>query len=389
MQRSPDLFFSKELQLILSCLADSRAKVQFDDIQIDPERLIDLIETHRVVSFVYETLKKSDKATFSPSITHDFEANKIVQLQLSAEMLYLKDAFDEQHIPVVCLKGPALGIELYSDPTARSSRDLDFLIEKKDIEKSIDLLRSLGYVSQIRYRTVKQYRALIDHFHHIVFVHPEKNTLLELHWELSTVTTMNLGASLWTALRNIPFQHLKLSILHENHNLLYLCVHGAKHGYFRLQWAKDIHSYLKKYEKEEIQLKTVLLAKEKNLVPVVLSTFQLIHTLFGQEIHADLQVKYQHSRKSKQLHALFLHQIKNNTSPEKSFSRKARFQRFWNYHRLNFLIGGFPDFFRGLIGRNVRPQNWEIFVFSDRWFFLNQWFSRFIWLYGMIRKKKL
>lgn len=387
MQRSSDLSISKELQLILSCLAEADEAVRFENTHIDPEYLIDLVETHRVVSFVYQTLKGRDDADIHQPLTRFFESNKMAQLQLSAEMLYLKNAFDGKNIPIVCLKGPALGLELYGDPTARSSRDLDFLIEKKDIEKSIELLISLGYVSQIRYQTVKQYQALITHFHHLVFSHFEKDILLELHWELSTVKKMNLGTSLWAKLRSIPFQHLKLSILHENHNLLYLCVHGAKHGYFRLQWAKDVHSYLKKYEKEEIQLTTYLLAAEKNLEPVVLSSFQLINTLFGQEIHPDLHTKYENSRKSIRLHTLFLRQIRDNTSPQKSFTPKARFQRFWNRHRINFLIGGFPDLLRGMIGRNVRPQNWAIFVFPDRWFFLNQWFSRFIWLYGMIRKK--
>ena len=54
-------------------------------------------------------------------------------------------AFDRASVPVMPLKGPALGEALYRDPGLRPFTDLDLLVRRADVPRAVRLLSTLGY----------------------------------------------------------------------------------------------------------------------------------------------------------------------------------------------------------------------------------------------------
>ena len=67
------------------------------------------------------------------------------QLVLSRELAGLLRRFEAARVPVIPLKGPALGETLYPDPALRPSSDLDLLIRRETLLPVDGLLQSLGY----------------------------------------------------------------------------------------------------------------------------------------------------------------------------------------------------------------------------------------------------
>jgi hypothetical protein len=66
-------------------------------------------------------------------------------LILSHELGRLLEAFDREKVPVIPLKGPALGETLYAHPALRPCSDLDLLVRRESVRQVDDLLQRLGY----------------------------------------------------------------------------------------------------------------------------------------------------------------------------------------------------------------------------------------------------
>ena len=64
---------------------------------------------------------------------------------LTGELLRLLDLFEQNQIPAVPYKGPALGVAIYGKLSLRQFADLDILIPEKDVWKATDLLINRGY----------------------------------------------------------------------------------------------------------------------------------------------------------------------------------------------------------------------------------------------------
>ena len=74
----------------------------------------------------------------------------ITRLLQRTELLKIFDAFEDECIHVIPLKGACLSEEYYPDMTLRNMADIDILVNKYDIDKSIDCLSQLGYVLDMR-----------------------------------------------------------------------------------------------------------------------------------------------------------------------------------------------------------------------------------------------
>ena len=61
------------------------------------------------------------------------------------QLCSLLAAFDRASVPVIPLKGPALGEALYRDPGLRPFTDLDLLVRRADVARAVALLSNLGY----------------------------------------------------------------------------------------------------------------------------------------------------------------------------------------------------------------------------------------------------
>ncbi len=106
------------------------------------------IQKHKVQAIVYEVDNK-----FNLGLPKPFRAklNKrktrmlMQKLFLINEMTSIQEAHKERGMYIIPYKGIAIGIFFYKDITQRDFNDIDFAIEEKNISKSAEVMKSLGY----------------------------------------------------------------------------------------------------------------------------------------------------------------------------------------------------------------------------------------------------
>ncbi|MGG2938219.1 nucleotidyltransferase family protein [Bacillus pacificus] len=245
---------SKELQLLLELLkqpihSESRVglkKGEYHDI--DWDHFIELALHHRVYSFIYPKLKEKGWDVIPTHVIqkfyHRFKENTVQMLRLSAEMIRLKELFDQNEIRNLFLKGPILAQELYGDISLRTSCDLDVLVPIQCLEVAEMLLLELGYVKNDYIESV-----LNDwkwRHHHITFFHPAKQIKVEIHWRLHPGPRKEpTFEELWKRKQEILLTNYSIYTLGCEDLFVFLVSHGARHGWSRLRWLVDISQIVK------------------------------------------------------------------------------------------------------------------------------------------------
>ena len=176
---------------------------------------------------------------------------KFGQLFQVGEFIKLSDAFREATIPFIPLKGPILSHRLYNDACFRYYTDLDFLIPLNSIKEAIRILETSGYKAySLDWPTnLKKERTFIKRKNQIVYVHPEKQLTIEIHWKLLPfeITNSNtLSEVLKSNGYQIRFQERNFQGFNNELELLYLIIHGGLHAWFRLKWLIDVKDFIEK-----------------------------------------------------------------------------------------------------------------------------------------------
>ncbi len=167
------------------------------------------------------------------------------QLTLSAQILKLGKLFNEVGIRYVALKGPILSEMIYGQVSQRQSTDIDILIDKADVKSSVHMLRTAGFdcvenIEELDEKYFETYLALTDE---VTLISKTLNRVkIDLHWKITTPLELFpvLDKPLWEYTDTYDFNGLEVRVISPELNFIYLCLHGAKHKWFRLQWLMDI-----------------------------------------------------------------------------------------------------------------------------------------------------
>ncbi|MCK2016873.1 nucleotidyltransferase domain-containing protein [Peribacillus frigoritolerans] len=244
---------SKELRLLLEILRTE----EFDSIglvkkelylDIDWEGFLQLAWHHRVYPFIYYKLKKADDNRIPPYVIQtlykEFKKNTLQMLHLSGEMEQVSELFTENQIRLLYLKGPVIATDIYGDISLRTSKDLDILISITDLKRAEELLLSIGYEKEVVPNVLNEWKWKS---HHVVYLHPQKNIQIEIHWRLQPIPMKEPKFNeLWERKRVSTLTSYPVYFLGIEDLLLYLISHGARHGWFRLRWLLDIHEMVRK-----------------------------------------------------------------------------------------------------------------------------------------------
>lgn len=175
---------------------------------------------------------------------------KVQALEKVREFIRITDAFRIKDIDVTPLKGPALSYRLYGDAANRRSNDLDFLVGEENITDTITLFKELGYEAEYgHWPTDKIHqRQLMLHTHEIAFFHPQKQSLIELHWRFMkrpAVSSARLHELVKENRQQLEFAGRSFQVMSNELELLYLIIHGGTHWWRRLKWLVDIDVFVK------------------------------------------------------------------------------------------------------------------------------------------------
>lgn len=179
----------------------------------------------------------------------EFLPEKLKQLEAVKKFLYVTDLLTKNDISYTCLKGPLLSFRIYNDPTVRISHDIDLLIDKKIINKVIAVLSENNFQfteGMFWPQKEMQQKLFAGTTHHLSFYNQELNTCVEIHWVLMhelPVTQKKLQTIITENITEIKFSGRTFTVFSLEFELLYLLIHGARHGWNRLKWLMDIRDY--------------------------------------------------------------------------------------------------------------------------------------------------
>lgn len=164
---------------------------------------------------------------------------------LTRELLALLSTLEDAGVRAMALKGPALGQELYGDPTIRRCADIDVLVPGQSAGRAIEVLGELGSVPQFHLegRRLEDYRSS---YYFLNFFHPAKGLYTDLHWGINTpgLAFSPCTDELFENASTIELMGRKVEVMSAENLLLFLAIHGSKHLWSRLGWAVDFAACL-------------------------------------------------------------------------------------------------------------------------------------------------
>jgi len=158
----------------------------------------------------------------------------------------LLDAFEGASIPVIPLKGPALGEALYAEPGLRPFTDLDLLVRRADVPRAVALLARLGNRA-LEYERPLAYELAYATAACFVPVEPRPGRFpIDLHWNLVSFVAGHTPSTLdaeevWTRAVVDERWGRRVRALCREDLLLYLALHLAVHHPLEgLAWPLDL-----------------------------------------------------------------------------------------------------------------------------------------------------
>jgi hypothetical protein len=284
---------SLEFHLALSCSALDVEKVLDLSTQLKnhPEfsetDFLIFLKRHHISELAFHTLRENSffSNSFHLQLELQSKANQLKAIKGQSIQLNLQSYFDEHHIYAIFLKGILLSRQYYGDIGLRNVVDIDVWVHENDFKRVKDFLMSLGYVGVVdKYDfNSKQLNFLRQTTHDEMFFHEsDRNApVVELHWKLRNAlgnfkfdTKVDSGLLLRVEENNRIF-----SVFNHIDQFIFLSVHGAEHGWFKIKWLVDLVHLMKTIELDWNEV--VIRAKDLHSLKEVRLAWELLEQLYG------------------------------------------------------------------------------------------------------------
>ena len=161
----------------------------------------------------------------------------------------VNEAFAKADIRMISMKGPMLAMELYGDPSMRTSRDLDVMVEEADLDRAGEILTQMGFRLEEHLYSATPLRhkfyTMVEHEKHRVYNKGE--ICIELHWQ-SDYQREQSFRELWSRREERQLLGRPIALMGADDRYPALIVHAAEHGFLRLRWLLDLYELQKKRE---------------------------------------------------------------------------------------------------------------------------------------------
>ena len=231
---------------------------------------------------------------------------------MTSELIKVMKLLEKNKIEAISFKGPVLSQMVYGDITLRQYVDLDILVHEKDLGRAAFLLEEIDYTfDKILLTKILENKSI---FHDISL---SKNgfVTVELHWRFFS-NEFNTGLEdidLKDGLYEITISKQKLKTFKNEILILYLCIHGAKHNWERIEWLIDISRYIKNYEIDWAFLLNI--SNNTKTTKILFSTLYLCSSILNLELPIDISEKIKEEKiqkLSKDFESLFLKRFKDS-----------------------------------------------------------------------------
>lgn len=290
-------------------------------------------------------------------LSESFVAHSRHNLLLTDELVNLVRAFQSHNIPLVSFKGPTLAVKAYGNIALRQFGDLDVLIHVRDFAKAVDLLAARGYRPDIQL-TQSQTSLFLRTQRVLVFVNETHGAILELHWGIkpSYFHVALDEERLWERLDTLKLGETELQVLSAQDLVLYLCAHGAKHFWERIEWLGGLGELLRNSKDPVFWNRLVESAYETQSERVLFLALLLLNDLLGADIPEQVLRKVKGARKVKFLAGKVVEWYANQQTHSLGLMQRTLF-----YARLN---RRFWQSIRYSVGSAITPSDADIRMFS-------------------------
>jgi hypothetical protein len=225
---------------------------------IDWDLFVRVVRRHRIDGLAFHALTAAsavlpNATRISLQTAAERQANK--SLIYAGEAIRVSRLLRDAGIPVASLKGASLSMLAFGDLALRHCRDIDLLVRPSDALRADEVLTAAGYQLEmpIGPHSPKQKQHWVRRRKHFEYK-GSGGIPLELHWRLfdnPRLFATEVEPSSWSDV-SIPGRN-SLQTLSSSDLLLYLCVHGANHMWFRLKWLADVQALLRQSQPDAVQ----------------------------------------------------------------------------------------------------------------------------------------
>jgi hypothetical protein len=174
--------------------------------------------------------------------TKVFRFNAIQNELLAGELARILQLLGDAGIPVMPLKGIALGESLYGDPALRVCADIDVLVPPQHAIEAFHIVVASGY--QPEFTQPRLLDLVARYGKHFVMTRQDRLRAyaLELHSGLLWGGRLerDLLEEIWSEAAQRSFHGVPAFALSAEWEFLYLAVHAAQHGWLALTWYVDL-----------------------------------------------------------------------------------------------------------------------------------------------------
>jgi hypothetical protein len=137
--------------------------------------------------------------------------------RLAMHLVQLFAEFEQQRIPCLALKGPAVAMAAYGDLSLRQYEDIDIMVHTEDVAKAVEMLMAGGF--QPSRGQAERYKHLkLDH--EVTLTAPDNSYSVDLHWQLAPPYARVFGPAVrevWLRAEHLQLPHGSVAVRIEIH----------------------------------------------------------------------------------------------------------------------------------------------------------------------------
>ena len=333
---------SPELIFVLSCAndGDKHKTSALLALNLDWEIVLRLSLSNGLFPLVYNTLINLDKSQVPESVIktlkHYFFINALKITSQNKEIIRIVLSLDEHGIQPIILKGSPLSVKINEDITYRPSNDIDILVDPLEFDKTEKILEQIGYK---RYSpdfklTPRQQKTYLEIHHHFEYYHSQRAIFLELHWKIRSFNVKKFPTASNLGTQKINISECPITVMDNEHWLLFLMIHGYKHFWHRLRWLYDILEFLKL--KIDWQ-KLIYLADKFESMVILHQSLILANRLFDVPVPVCLEQSLTTDKKAFKLANTVINNLRKSEN-KKNYSKHTIKKMFYDYNYSNYTI---------------------------------------------------
>ncbi len=275
----------------------------FND-NFDWDYFLAITRENRVSPLLY-FYQKDEKESFSKNcfkqLENDYFDTLAYNTFLWKKLKPILKSLEEKKIPVILLKGIALGVTIYPSIGIRPMGDMDILIKEKDIFEVDETFKSFGYKAA----DVDPLDIEAEKTNYLTTLfYPERNHWFHVHRHLINSTLPNFSYiskinmnNIWQKAQSIEISGSKALVLSPEHQIIYLCEHSMRvtHSFrqliFHADISRTIYFYRDKIDWENLIKESFNFGLERMVYCGLYAVYRVLHTEIPSDILTKLKPK--------------------------------------------------------------------------------------------------